>query len=309
MRFATIDIGTNTVLLLVADVDNSGAITPVAYEQRIPRLGKDVDAKKHIGKQAFERVANVLSEYKIIYERLKPEKIVAVGTSAVRDAVNKDEFVSYIKTQTGVEVEVITGEEEAKLVFFGALSGIQLDNKRQIAVIDIGGGSTEIITGTKEEIQIKVSLDIGSVRITERFLKLNPPSTDELHEARAFIENTFQSAHFDLKDAVVVGVAGTVTTLAALDQGLKEFDREKISGYRLTQTAVSNLLIKLQRMTTDMILSLSTLTHGRADILTAGTLILHTFMKKTSTEEISVSERGVRYGLALREWRKHGFEQ
>jgi len=304
MRIAAIDIGTNTVLLLVAEVDDREIITPIAYEQRIPRLGKDVDARRVIGKPAFERVAGVLREYKAICEPLKPDRIAAVGTSAVRDAANREEFVSFIKAQTGIGIEILNGEEEARLAYFGALSGIRTQSAN-FGVIDIGGGSTEIVTGTREDIRNKITVNIGSVQLTERFLRHDPPTAPELEKATKLVAKALGSLpQFDFRNTVVVGVAGTATTLAALDQGLKEFDREKITGYRLTKPATTNLFTKLQKMKTDEIRSLSAVTHGRADILTAGTLILYSFMERTGVVEITVSERGVRYGLVLREWRR-----
>jgi exopolyphosphatase/guanosine-5'-triphosphate,3'-diphosphate pyrophosphatase len=315
MRITAIDIGTNTVLLLVADIDDAGSIATLAYEQRIPRLGKDVDAQKVIGRAAFERVADVLQEYKIICTQHKPERIVAVGTSAVREARNREEFIAYIRTQTGIEIEVLTGEEEAKLAYYGAISGLRVRGQKsevrsQIAVIDIGGGSTEITVGTQREILHNVSVDVGSVRLTEKFLKHNPPLASELQAAKESVVQSLTShipyftSSFDFAQALTVGVAGTATTLALLDQGLKEFDLEKISSYKLTKSSVGNLLNKLQKMKYAEILNLSSATAGRADILTAGTLILHTYMEQTGVQAMTVSERGVRYGIALREWKR-----
>jgi len=303
MRIAAIDIGTNTVLLLVADIDTTGTITTLAFEQRIPRLGKDVDAERIIGRAAFDRVTDVLREYTTICERLKPDRIVAAATSAVREANNRDEFIAYIKEQTGISIEVLSGEEEARLAYDGAISGVNVDG--DIAVLDIGGGSTEITVGTRQKIHDRASFNIGSVRLTEKFFKHDPPTPEELDRAREFVAETFsQLPKFDFAGATTIGVAGTVTTLAALDQGLKDFQLEKIANHRLTRSAVNMLLQKLQTMKAKHILALSSTAAGREDILTAGTLILYMFMKHAGVERIMVSERGVRYGLALREWRR-----
>lgn len=300
MRIAAIDIGTNTVLLLIADVDDTGIITPLAYEQRIPRLGKDVDTHRIISRAAFDRVASALREYKTLCDRLSTERIVAAGTSAVRDARNREDFIAYIKAQTGIDIEILSGDEEARLAYFGAVSG--LTSGDQITVLDIGGGSTEITVGTRGNIYDRVSLDVGSVRLTEKFFKHDPPTASELLQAREFITDSLRCLpHFDFTNSLTIGVAGTVTTLAALDQGLKHFEREKITNYRLTRQVVYTLLQRLQTMKVADILALSSVTEGRADILTAGTLILHTFMELTGVKTIVVSERGVRYGLVLRE--------
>ena len=311
MRIATVDIGTNTVLLLVAEIDNQGRITPLAYEQRIPRLGKDVDANKVIGHSAIVRVSDVLQEYKVIAEKNGSHRIVAAGTSAVRDATNQEEFLAAIRSRTDMEVEVLSGEEEAVLSYQGALSGLrnndphESETLRRLAVLDIGGGSTEITIGDEFTLERQMSLNIGSVRLTERYLRHNPPLLSELTYAVEFVQFAFQHlGDIDLSDARVVGVAGTVTTLAALDQSMKEFDREKISGYSLSQKAVENLYYRLRAMKVEEILELSNATKDRADILVAGSLILHEFLQKTKATQLIVSERGLRYGLALREWRK-----
>lgn len=304
MRITSIDIGTNTVLLLVADIDAKGTISPLAYKQRIPRLGRDVDAQKLIRKPAFERIADILREYTRISKQLNSEHLIACATSAVRDATNREGFLAYIKAETGIEVELLTGEEEALCAYRGAISSL-LNLKRTIAVIDIGGGSTEITLGTRDEIQKSVSLDIGSVRITERYFRHDPPLDSELESATELV----QTAMYELEGenfayATIVGVAGTATTLASLDQRLVDFDRTKISGYKLSKKAIDSLYRRLRTMNVDEILSLSNVTKGRADILTAGTLILREFMKKARAESIIVSEGGVRYGLALREWER-----
>lgn len=315
MKTTSIDIGTNTVLLLVAEIADDGSITPLAYEQRTPRLGKDVDANKKIGRAAFERVAKVLREFKRISEELGSSHIVAVGTSALRDAANNVEFVEFIEGATGIRIEVLSGEEEAALIYRGAVSGLsarQVGSSTyaglpdgRVAVVDIGGGSTEITTGHSAQPEQQLSLNLGSVRLTERYLRHDPPLLSELAYATEFTQNALNHLDdLDLREATTVGVAGTVTTLAILDQQLPKFDREKVSGYILTDHAVERLYYRLRAMKVEEILDLSEVTVGRADIITAGALILHELMKKTGTEKLIVSERGVRYGLALREWER-----
>jgi len=304
MRLTTIDIGTNTVLLLVADVDATGNIHTLRYEQRIPRPGRGVDENRKINKDAFARVLDVLKEYKQISESLHSERIIACGTSALRDATNGEEFVEFIKNKTGIAVEILSGDEEALWTYQGAISGLSNLGDR-IAVIDIGGGSTEVIVGNHSTIQNKISLNIGSVRITERFFKHTPPLPQEIEFATEFIGDEFaQLRQFDLKDTKLVGVAGTVTTLAAMAQNLPRFDLEKISGCVLTYQTVGNLLHELCMMRLDEIRAIPSMSSGREDVITAGTLILFEFMKYNGLKTIITSERGVRYGLALREWKQ-----
>lgn len=325
MRIASIDIGTNTVLLLVADVDENGTIHLVEHQQRLPRLGKDVDKNGRIHVSAFDRVAWIVNEYKNFSVQLGAQKIIACATSAVRDASNRDEFISFIKSATGISVEVLSGNDEGLLTYNGALSGLQNLNK-PVCVIDIGGGSTEITfpdgsrriqpSNGNQERNLKVattaisalqrySLQVGSVRITERFFKHTPPLDSEIQSTIQFmIEEFAQVRNPGFSSYQLVAVAGTATTLACLDQGLDEFEIEKVSGYKMSREKVIQWAIKLSTMTPEQIRSLSNTTDGRADILTAGVLILNEAMKHFGFESVIVSERGLRYGMIIREWEK-----
>jgi exopolyphosphatase/guanosine-5'-triphosphate,3'-diphosphate pyrophosphatase len=302
MRIATIDIGTNTVLLLIANIDNNG-IKTLADEQRTPRIGKNIDTDAVIGKPAFTRVIDVFIEYKQIINSYKPEKVVAFGTSVLREAANKDEFVEFIKKETGIDVEILDGKEEAHWSYRGAISGLLGDGK--IVVIDIGGGSTEVSEGNLKDAYSVDSVNVGAVRISERFFWNNPPTQAEFQLAAKFINSAFSKlATGDFSSARLIGVAGTPTTLASIDQGLKDFDVNKISGYALSFEKINNIFQKLSKMRSEDIRTLSNATEGRADIITAGTLILLEFMKFRKFDELIVSERGVRYGIAIREWEK-----
>ena len=304
MTIAAIDIGTNTVLLLVARVDGQGQIETLAYEQRTPRLGRGVDEHRNITRAAMEAVSRVVMEYRVIATSYKAERIVACATSAVRDAKNRRQFISYMKSKTGMDVEVLTGDEEALMTYRGAVSGIR-DLEGRATVVDIGGGSMEVIVGDRNTINHHVSVDTGSVRVTERYLKTSPPETDEVEKALAAIQNEFTGlADFEFSGSTLVGVAGTVTTVAALAQGLDTFDLSKIAGYRLSKDAVGWVYRMIRTKKPDEIRKLSEVVEGRADILFAGVLILQAFMERFKFESIVTSERGVRYGLALQEWEK-----
>lgn len=302
MRIAAIDIGTNTVLLLVADVSEKGEIETLAYEQRLPRLGRGVDEQNKISRDAMQAVAKVLMEYKAIYTSFNVEKVIPCGTSALRDADNRNQFIAHIKATTGLHVDVLSGEEEALLTYRGALSGVpELDKKA--TVIDIGGGSTEVIVGNSRSIHARLSLDIGSVRLTERYLKQSPPDTDEVeHTIRAVQLEFDQLSDFEFGGTTLVGVAGTVTTAAALAQGLTSFDLSKIAGYRLSKDSVSWVYRILRMKKAKQIRELSDVTEGRADVLFGGVLVLREFMQRFKFDQIITSERGVRYGLVVKEW-------
>jgi exopolyphosphatase/guanosine-5'-triphosphate,3'-diphosphate pyrophosphatase len=306
MRIASIDIGTNTLLLLVADIDTMGIIELVHHEERVPRLGREVDKKKVIGIAAFDKIGWILNEYKNLAVQNRCDAIVACATSAVRDAANRSDFISYLRSTTGINVEVLTGEEEAVWSYRGALNnikGLHLPS----AVIDIGGGSTEVSFPQDEPPDKSplrhMSYQLGSVRLTERYFQHNPPAPVELDAAKKAIRSAWNviegldGGRFDL-----VGAAGTVTTLACLDQNLPGFVLERVSGYRIPREHVEAWLEKLSKMTPEQIGSLSQATLGRSDILTAGVLILAEFMTRFHFKEVIATDRGLRYGMVIREW-------
>ncbi len=307
MKVSSIDLGTNTALLLICDIDDKGLITPLVEEQRLPRLGKDVDSRQRINDSAFHKIEEILTEYKSLSIRENVEIISACATSAVRDAINGEEFVRFLKGKTDIDVDILSGEEEAKLTYKGAVSGLSPDVLHPV-VLDIGGGSAEIsyLTPGKSNGHselIRHSLQVGSVRLTERFFKHAPPLSSEIQSAREFLREEFAAVRNPgFNNFTIVGTAGTVTTLACLDQNLSQFVMEKVRAYPLLYARVSYWLSKLSTMTIAEILSLSQVTTGRADILTAGVLILHEFMSLYGIERVITSERGLRYGLALRAW-------
>lgn len=301
MNIAVIDIGTNTVLLLVAHIDSAGTITPLVYEQRAPRLGKGVDAERNLRPESMQRVIKVLAEYKDIMSRHELEAVVVAGTSAIRDSHNRSEFAGLIKRELGFDLEVLSGDDEAYWTHRGGISGVP--GIRRATVVDIGGGSTEITTGDAQNISHKISLDMGSVRLTERFFKHNPPIHPELEAAIAFVEDELaRPKGFEFAGSTLIGVAGTATSLAILDQGLKEFSIQAVTNYRLGLDNVYALFRTLRAMKAEDILNLSTVMQGRNDVIAAGALILREIMAHYKFKKMIVSERGIRYGLAIREW-------
>lgn len=307
MRCAIVDIGTNTMLLLIADVDSKGRVTPICHEQRIPRLGRDVDRSGLLQSEAIERSIPVLQDYQQRAKELNAECFVACATSAVRDALNRSDFLDRVQKTCGVHVEVLSGEDEAMWTYRGAVSGLP-HSARKRAVIDIGGGSTEFsfpppdaVNGDKR--LHRYSFELGCVRLTERYYKHSPPFSTEIQSAAQFIAEEFsQVRNPGFGNYELVGVAGTATTLACLNLKLEEFELEKVSGHRLEQSDVSRWSARLHTMTPAQVASLSRATEGRADILACGALILNETMGHFGFTSVTVSERGLRYGLALREW-------
>ncbi|CAN5494721.1 Ppx/GppA phosphatase family protein [soil metagenome] len=293
-RVAAIDIGTNTCLMLIAEkFDNS--LKVIADLQRVPRIGRNVDADRKISADSVKNLIDVLKEYKEICTANVCEEIIAVGTSALRDAANSQEILSEVKESTGISIECISGEREAALSYFGAISGIS-SGKDNCIMLDIGGGSTELCFLENGEI-VRRSLDIGSVRITEKFFIKDNHS--ELISAQEFIRREFHElSDLNFENKKLVVVAGTVTTLALIKKEHKDFDPE-IQNLILTANDIDEMFEKLKHISKEDILKLGSYMENRSDIIFAGSLILNEFLKFSMLEQVIVSIRGLRYGLAL----------
>ncbi len=300
MKIASIDIGTNTKLLLIAEVLPGVKIKVLHDDQVIARLGKGVDADRIINWDTFTRAEHFLRSYFQTCSAFGVDKIFAVGTSALRDAKNSNDFVKYIEDRIGITIDIISGDEEAELTYRGGISEF-IGRAEKYSVFDIGGGSTEIIVGNSKNILTKTSVDIGSVRITERFLKESPPTETSLIEAHEFIHSQIQKEHVeDIQSAFAIGVAGTLTTLAALHQKLPVYLREKVSGYSLSFDDICAMFAFLKDKSADQIASFPQISSGRADIILAGIMILMGCMEKSGIKHITVSDRGLRYGIIYR---------
>jgi exopolyphosphatase/guanosine-5'-triphosphate,3'-diphosphate pyrophosphatase len=241
MRSAAIDIGTNSIRLLISEYDGSSFHT-LERRMEITRIGKSLGISKNISKKSADATSEVLKKYKILMQEHDVEKYRAVGTSAVRKAVNSGWFISYIKDNTGIDIEKITGEEEANLSFQGASTALKTGSR--ILVIDIGGGSTEFILGNSDmELDFDESIGIGSVSLSERFFKSDKPTHSELKDIQGYIRERIRPIinKVEAKDELtLVGVAGSITTIAAIDLKLEKYDSEMIHddgsfGYRISQ--------------------------------------------------------------------------
>ncbi|HWP81068.1 MAG TPA: Ppx/GppA phosphatase family protein [Bacteroidota bacterium] len=301
MRIAAIDIGTNTILMLVADCTDPTQLRVLRDEHVIARLGKGVDDSKRLTSEAVNRTLQYLSGYKLIAEKEGAERIVTCGTSALRDAENRDEFVATVRDQIGLEVEILKGNEEAELTYLGAVSNYVKSPKDAFVVLDIGGGSTEVTQGEGFKVRSRRSFDIGSVRLTERILRTSPPTIEALHATKSLIQKEFSDHEIDIAQAKLIGVAGTLTTLAALDLQLASFDREKVGGHVLTLDRVRSMFEELSRKTRAEIEAYPQILPGRADIIVAGVFILLEVLQLIGAKAITVSDRGLRYGMVLRE--------
>jgi exopolyphosphatase/guanosine-5'-triphosphate,3'-diphosphate pyrophosphatase len=302
MRLTAIDIGTNTILMLIADIAPDGTLKTVRDEHVIARLGTGVDRSRAITRETIERTLSFLRSYRQISDECGSERIVACGTSALRDASNRDQFIRLIAEELGVGIRILSGDEEAELTYLGAISEFQKPGKPEyFSVLDIGGGSTELTFGVNDAIQKKQSLDIGCVRLTERVLKISPPSSLSMSQALNEIRAQVASISPLPSQTQLIGVAGTLTTLAALDLQLPTYDPRRVSGHILTFETIQQIFNQLRIKTIDEMLVYPQILPGRADVLLAGIVILMEVMKRMNADRITVSDRGLRYGMAIRE--------
>jgi exopolyphosphatase/guanosine-5'-triphosphate,3'-diphosphate pyrophosphatase len=301
MRIASLDIGTNTVLLLIVEVEGE-SFRVVCDNHAIARLGEGVDRTRNISEEAYQRFREVLQKHAETIGSSHVDRVAAVGTSALRDAENRDEILRRAKADTGIEIEIISGDEEARWTYRGALLGMTVA-PGTVGVVDIGGGSTEISSGDGHEFVRGVSIDIGAVRITERCFATSPITTEAAAAATALVQNSIGSSQSEpVAYSELVAVAGTPTTLAAMDQGLAAFDKEKVQGYELHRSAVDRLLDIMMKVDTQTLLArFPSVNKARADILPAGTLILREVMDYCGVDSVRVSTQGLRYGIAIRE--------
>lgn len=301
---ASIDIGTNSALLLVADV-KSGRLTVLHEEQRIPRLGQGVDESGMLSAAAQQRVLAVLKDYHAILKSRFNEVVsdtIVTATSAVRDAANRSEFLDHIKNTTGWNVTLLSGEEEAQVTYRGALSVLEKENQNgRVAVVDIGGGSTEIAFGREGVLREFISHNMGSVRFTERFLKDSPPSGPQVGEALAEARKLLYGwKERPAAGTELVGVAGTVTSLAGIDLGLKKYDPAKINGFKVQRSFVETMIDEFRSLTGDEIEKrYPVFLQGRGEVILGGVLILLESMKWAECDAITVSTGGIRHGILL----------
>jgi exopolyphosphatase / guanosine-5'-triphosphate,3'-diphosphate pyrophosphatase len=291
-RVAAVDLGTNSTRLLVADVDGDG-LTEIARRLTITRLGEGVDERRLLLPLPVARVRNCLADYRRELESLGAERTLAIATSAVRDAENGEAFLGEIEWSYGFATELLTGAEEAAMMLRGVTAGRpSLDG---VLVVDIGGGSTELVLSAEGTVASATSLDVGCVRITERFLASDPPSPPELAAAGAYVRSLLPN----LEAESAIGVAGTVTTLATLDLGDSEYDPTRTHGHRIPAAAVEAQLDRLAAMTLDERLGVPGIEPGRAPVIVAGAVVLREVMTKYGLAEIEASERDILHGAAL----------
>lgn len=301
MILAGVDIGTLTCRLLIAKALANGQLSELHAQRRILRLGEGVDHNRILQPAAMKRVIETLQEWRGVIEDYHVDRHIAVATSAVRDASNRDEFLAMAKRETGFDVEVITGQEEARRTMLGIRSGLP-PGTSDILGLDVGGGSTEFLHDRSGHSPVVCSIELGVVRLTERMLKSDPPAAEELAAAGALVAELTQGVRPMLGDvslATFVGTAGTITTLAAMAQRLPFYDAARVHQYKLSLDAIRYLERELSVRSVAQRRGLPGLEAGREEVVVAGTLILRTIMETLGLNDCLVSDMGLREGVLI----------
>jgi exopolyphosphatase / guanosine-5'-triphosphate,3'-diphosphate pyrophosphatase len=301
-KVAAIDCGTNSIRLLIAESNPGGGLNDLDRQTEIVRLGQGVDATGEFHPDALRRTFTATERYAELIKKagVPADKIHFVATSASRDAKNRDTYFEGIRQRLGVLPDVISGDTEARLSFTGALSGVQPEGD-PVLVMDIGGGSTEFIVGLSDaRVQAAISLDIGSVRITERFLKKSPPTEDDLARAADYVDGMLDQSRVDFDSiGTWIGVAGTATTLAGVYLELEQYDRARVHGSTIPIQDIDPLLRRLSLLTVDEIRALPSMHPGRADVITGGALIVARVAERLHVPDLIISETDILDGIAL----------
>jgi exopolyphosphatase / guanosine-5'-triphosphate,3'-diphosphate pyrophosphatase len=301
MRLAGVDIGTLTCRLLIADLQADGNLIEVRSMRRILRLGEGVELNKRLSTGAMDRALLCLKQWRKIIDVSLVEAVAAVATSAVRDATNRDEFLDRVKREAGFEVELISGEEEARRTMLGIRSGLP-HGVTDVLALDIGGGSTEFILDRPGQPPIVRSIDIGVVRLCERLLQHDPPTGEEVRRAREWVARETKAAAADMghyQTATFVGTAGTITSLAAMAQKLPTYEPARIHNYQLKLSTIQELEQTLLGCKKADRVGLPGLEKGREEVIAAGAIIIRRIMETLRMSAVLVSDLGLREGLLL----------
>jgi exopolyphosphatase/guanosine-5'-triphosphate,3'-diphosphate pyrophosphatase len=299
VRVAVVDIGTNSTRLLIGDVEGTG-VTEIERRTTVTNMGRGVDHSGLICTDAVDDVCTVIADYKARYEEMGAERVVAIATSAVRDAVNGEAFIAELRERFALDARLLTGEEEANLTYLGATAHRPANGAT--LVFDIGGGSTELIVGSGSQVGFHTSLQAGTIRQSERHLTSDPPDPHELEDLAADIRNQIDraiAAEPHARALEAIAVAGTPTSLAAIDQGLEPYDPGRVHGYRLALTRIQRMLSRLSSLPLAERLRVPGLHPGRAPTIVAGTVILVQVMRAFGIKEIEVSELDILHGTAV----------
>lgn len=303
MRIAIFDIGTNSIHMKIVQVYDNLSFEVLEHEKDMTRIGKGSFKSGKLTKESMKRALRVLDHFADIAKKNGVTKKIAVATSAVRDAKNGKDFVRQIYKKTGIKVRVISGEEEARLIFLGASSGMDLVNDRRVLAIDIGGGSAEIVLGNSHKLDYEESFQLGVARLKDRFFKNDPPKKDEIHNLKSYIQGKFLDEVEKVRKhrySIVIGTGGTLINLASLVYERREGRRLKLRGYfELRKKDLSKLNDKLIHLSSKKINKMPGIDKKRADIITVGGILTEAFLSLFKAERILVADKGIREGMIL----------
>ena len=304
MKLAALDVGTNTVLMLVVERVSAGELRTLADLSRITRLGRGVDSTGRFDPSARDATLDAIVEFAGKARALGAEKILGVATAAVRDAADGREFLDQVNQRAAIDLEVISGATEAQLSWLAVKNGLEIDPALKTLTVDIGGGSTELIRVEGGRDLEAVSLQLGSVRLTERFVHHDPPIAREAADIRLAVDEALRALGWDWKPDTMVGIAGTVTTVCALVKELEQYDPAQVHGHRLTHQEVMQAILRLAAVPLEERKKLPGVEPARADVIFAGAGILERVMAHFGLDHVIVSDQGVRWGLIWRELEK-----
>lgn len=296
MRVATIDIGSNSVLLLVAEADERGRLRAIAEDSELTRLGRGVDETGVLDEKALSNTLEAIGRFANEARSLGATRLAATATSAARDARNGSRLLDGAAS-LGIPVEIISGDREAQLAYRAVAADFRRKGET-LAVVDIGGGSTEVIVGDGEAIDFRRSFDVGAVRLTERYLRGDPPIPDSLRQLDEALGKQLAGVPVLPPSARVVGIAGTFTTLAAMTLELERYDATKIHGFELDLVELDHFAIALAEMPLAERLRLPGLHPRRADVIAAGARLAAAVTHRLGVKRVTIGDRGVRWGLA-----------
>ncbi|HEY1372983.1 MAG TPA: Ppx/GppA phosphatase family protein [Candidatus Binatia bacterium] len=299
-KFAAIDVGTNTILMLVADIAADGSFTVLNDRGEIPRLGQGVDQTRSLSSAGMERAVAVLRDYMRDCRQSGLDEVAVVGTSALRDAVNAKTFAERLKRELKLDLRVLSGAEEAAYSYLSVRKGLNVDAP-QVLVVDVGGGSTEFIWAKDGRLQGWASIDVGAVRLTERHFHSDPVLPDECARLVSAVDQSLAKVLADwggkISAPVMVGIAGTFTTMAAVQKGLRHYSHSEVHGFRLRRAEIERQAALYRSKTVAERKQIAGLEPMRADVILAGALLTERVLNLFALDEVIVSDQGIRYGL------------
>jgi exopolyphosphatase/guanosine-5'-triphosphate,3'-diphosphate pyrophosphatase len=297
VRTAVIDIGTNTLLLLIAEPAPTGTLRSIVDVCRFGRLGQGLDASGRLADEAIARSLEICREYRATMDTAQVARVVVIGTQALREAKNAADFVGPAEAILGARIEVIGGEREAALAYRSVADGLPEMAGRPFVVVDVGGGSTEVVASDGARVTAAISLPIGAVRLAERHLRHEPPTADDATALTADIDAPVARATVPA-GAAVVGTAGTATTIATVHLELAGYDPAAIHGVRVPAPAIDAMLARLLALSTAERRAIRGMEPKRADVIPAGVAIFARILRQAGASELVISDRGIRWGVA-----------